>query len=84
MWKAIGEALRCPEYELKQIERSHTNYDQPDFLREMLIYRMAQLNPSRLKWSGIVKALRARTVGNVVLANKIAEKFCPAAGNVRI
>ena len=83
-WKAIGEALHCPQYELDQIQRSPANYDHADFLREMLVYRMAQLNPSRLTWSGIVKALRVQLVGKAVLANKIAEKYCPAAGNVRL
>ena len=69
---------------MKQIEQSPRRYDHAESLREMLFYRMAQLEPSRLKWSGIVKALRVRTVGNIVLANKIAEKYCPAAGNVRL
>lgn len=77
-WKSIGKALRCPPYKLTQIERTLTNHTPADCLSDMLAHRKNQLTPSRLTWREIIKALREKNVEEEVLANSIAEQYCPS------
>lgn len=77
-WKSIGQALGCPPFTLTQIQQTPTNFSPADCLSDMLNYRKNQLAPSRLTWKEIIVALRANTVSEGVLANKIAKEYCPS------
>ena len=77
-WKPIGQALGCPRFRLTQIEQKPTNHSSDDCLSDMLAYRMKQLKPSRLTWKEVIKALREITVSEDVLANSIAQQYCPS------
>ena len=71
-WYNIGVQLEVPTFQLKNIEKK-TN-DSMDQLRDTLDYWIS--NDPSPSWKHLVKALKAPSVGEKLLAVEIEERYC--------
>ena len=72
-WYYLGIALKIPAPLLDEIEISH-HRQVADCRREMIKKWLQQSGKAKPSWRTLCQALRSSLVGNIGLANRIAEK----------
>lgn len=75
-WKAIGIQLEVANGTLKSIDYANRG-DAHQAFSDLIDHWLSQ--ESAPSWAAVIGALRARSVGEIALAKRLEDKYCPGS-----